>query len=340
MSIKISKNVQLAQHTTFQIGGAAEFFSVVSNIDELREVAKWAKEHDQSIVVLGGGSNVLVSDEGVRGLVLKIDINDIDYRERSNDVYVSVGAGVIFDDLVKELVEKNMWGLENLSGIPGSVGAVPIQNVGAYGVEAKDYVSSVVAYDTKKDEFVVFSNEGCGFRYRHSSFKRNENKHLIVIRVVFKLSRKCVPNLSYKDLSNFFGENTKPPLTEIRSAVMEIRSKKFPNWKEVGTAGSFFKNPIISKAHYEILRKKYSTMPGFEISEVKIKVPLGWIIEHVLGMKGYRDGAVATFEKQGLVIVNYGGATARDIKKFAKNIEQNVKEKTDIEVEWEVTFLS
>ncbi len=334
------KKTPLSPETTFRIGGEAEFFYCAKTKKSLREAIVSAKENILPVVVLGGGSNVLVSDSGIEGLVLQIGIKGISYKNSDDYVYVRVGAGVVFDELIDEVVSKGYWGLENLSAIPGSVGATPVQNVGAYGVEVADIISEVEVYDSKKDEFNILTKEDCGFRYRHSIFKRKENKNLVVVNVTFRLSKKADRKLEYKDLKTFFESDSKPSAKKIRSVVVSIRSKKFPDLSKIGTAGSFFKNPIIDKSHYKNLLKKYPKMPSFEISEDKVKVPLGWILDNVLNIKGVSEGNVGMWEKQALVLVNYGGASSEDIKKFATNIYKKVLEATDIKIEWEVSELS
>lgn len=333
----IQTNVQLAAHTTLQIGGAAEYFFEAPSEALLRSALLWAKEQNIPVTVLGGGSNVLIADEGLRGLVVKQGIQGVSYSEEGESVYVTAGAGEEFDALVADLTERNIWGLENLSHIPGSVGATPIQNVGAYGVEVADRIASVVAYDAHEDTFVVFSNTACRFRYRHSLFKRKENRHYIVTQVTFALSKTPIPRLEYKDLNARFSGRAEPALQEIRDAVIETRSRKFPDWRKVGTAGSFFKNPIIPESHYTELLKTYPKMPGFPVQAGKVKVPLGWILEHVLNMKGVQEGNVGTYEGQALVLINHGGATAEEMHAFAEGIERKVKDATGIDIEWEVT---
>ena len=339
MTLEIKKDVSLATLTTFGIGGRAEYFLSVDNTADMREAVLWAYNEGHAITVLAGGSNVLLNDRGIKGFVLKMDIDCIEYKEKGSEVYVTVGAGTVLDDLVEKLVSREIWGIENLSGIPGSVGAVPIQNVGAYGVGASDCISSVVAYDIEADKFVVFDNNNCGFEYRNSFFKQKENKKYIIVWVTFKLSKVRSAHLSYKDLQNIFKSEREPTIREIRDAVIGIRSKKFPDWSKVGTAGSFFKNPIIEKQQYDVLRKIYPNLPGFDMDDNRVKVPLGWILEHVLSLKGYREKNVGTFDKQALVVVNYSNATAEEVRIFANTIYTKVKETTDINIEWEVTYI-
>jgi UDP-N-acetylmuramate dehydrogenase len=339
MSLIHKKQEPLSKHTTFHIGGPAEYFCTVRTREELEEVVVWARESNLPVTILGGGSNVLVSDAGIAGLVIKNGIGGISYDEHSEAVEVTAGAGVVFDALVAELVQKNIWGLENLSGIPGLVGAVPIQNVGAYGVEVSERISSVVLYDMEQNTYVPFDNAACQFAYRNSVFKKENHKKYVVVSVVFSLSKTPKPKLHYKDLASFFEGDTDVAIRAIRKAVLEIRSKKFPDWTKVGTAGSFFKNPIIAKETYDALLKEYPDMPGFPDGNGMVKIPLGWILEWGLQLKGYREGRVGTYEGQSLVLINHGGATEQEVIKFAHHIETKVKDATDIDIEWEVTHV-
>lgn len=333
------KNILLAPLTTFQIGGRAEYFVVVQNKDELKEAVRFAKEKKLAITILGGGSNVLIADEGIHGLVIKNEIGGIEYKEDGENVFVRAGAGVEWDALVAETVSKGYWGLENLSLIPGTVGATPIQNMGAYGVEVADVIVSVGAFDVPTLEQRVFTNAECEFGYRDSKFKHTEGQRFIVTDVTYKLSKSPKPILHYKDLeSRFNGEM--PSIQAIREAVIEIRSAKFPDTKSIGTAGSFFKNPIITAEAFKILREKYTEIPGFPEGNESVKVPLGWVLDRALGIKGVREGNVGTYEAQALVLVNLGGATAKEVDAFAKKIEEKVFDATQIKIEREVNFVS
>ena len=234
----IQKNIPLAPYTTLGAGGAAEYFAEVRSLDELKEAVHWAKVHALTVRLLAGGSNVLVPDAGVSGLVLRPQFTDVVYEDMGEDVvHAEVGAGVALDAFVAETVLRGLWGIENLSGIPGSVGATPVQNVGAYGVEVKDVITSVRVYDIASETFSVLENRACTFAYRDSLFKRAEGKDLIITHVTFALSKKPDPKITYKDLALYFAENPSVTLSKIRDAVLTIRSKKFPDWTVVGTAG-------------------------------------------------------------------------------------------------------
>lgn len=334
----VKENISLAPYTTLKVGGPAEAFVVV-NLEE--ELSGLASEQGRNIFVIGGGSNLLINDDGVKGLVIKNDIKGITSAVNKDQVLVTVGAGEVWDDFVALTVKEGWWGLENLSAIPGSVGATPIQNVGAYGVEVASLIKSVRVFDVKQNQFREFTNQECIFGYRDSFFKTPAGKMMIVTSVTFNLSLTPSPKLHYKDLANYFSgvDLYNVSQTEIREAVIKIRAGKFPDWKQIGTAGSFFKNPIIGEAHYESLLLEYPGLPGYPEKDGKIKVSLGWILDNVCGLKGYKEGNVGLYEKQALVLVNFGGATAKEIKNFADKIRAEVFQKTKIEIEMEVSVM-
>jgi UDP-N-acetylmuramate dehydrogenase len=337
MSLPIEENVPLASKTTLGIGGNTSHYIELEDPMLLPAVYQYASEQDLPVVILGGGSNILVADQGLRALMVHPTFARITVIEDGDAVHVTAEAGCTLDALISYCVERELWGIENLSGIPGSVGAVPIQNVGAYGVEAKDIVTNVTVYDPYTNERKVLNAEACAFDYRDSIFKHREGKHLVVVDVTFKLSRTPLPRINYKDLLVRFPEVT-PSLQEIRSAIIEIRSGKFPDWHILGTAGSFFKNPIISESHFNELKLKYPELPGFPHNG-NVKIPLGWILDKVLNVRGYREGNVGLYEKQALVLINYGGATAEEILNFSDAIIKKIFDATSIRVEREVVTL-
>lgn len=345
--IAIQSNVSLREYTTFHIGGSAEFFVSVTSVEELREAVRWAREKKLPVTILGGGSNVFVSDNGVRGIVLHNRIMGREVEEKGDEVLLTVGAGEVFDEIVALAVSRGWWGLENLSCIPGSVGATPIQNIGAYGVEIRERTVSVAVYDTRTDSHRELKKNECAFGYRDSLFKHQEGKQYVVTHVTYRLTKKPNPVLHYRDLAIWNDSRATAGmgseaslLEEIRTEVCRIRSRKFPDWKVMGTAGSFFKNPIISQAHFQELLEKYPLLPGHAIENGRMKVPLGWILDHILNLRGYRAGTVGTYEGQALVLVNYGGATAEELETFVRNISQKIFNATKIIVAWEVTKLA
>lgn len=334
----IEENILLAPYTTLGVGGCAQYFANIESEEMLHEVVLWAEERTLPITVLGGGSNVLIPDAGVEGVVLHMSLARCEYDERDDFVYATVGAGVILDTLVDELVSRGLWGLENLSAIPGTVGATPVQNVGAYGVEVKDVIHEVRVYDRRSHTFLTLTNDACEFGYRDSLFKREGGKQYIVVRVTFRTSRTPHRVLGYKDLRERFGD-TEPTLADVRAAVIEIRSQKFPDWHTLGTAGSFFKNPSVSQSEYEALSAQYPQLPGYVQADGTVKLSLGWILDHVLHYKGYRVEHVGLYAQQALVLVNHGGASSDEIKKFSQSVIDAVFDATHVIIEREVVLV-
>lgn len=338
MSVRVEHQVNLSTHTTLQVGGLADYFVEVATVDELKEVLLFSRENKVPLAVLGGGSNVLVSDEGYRGLVVKNNLHGISDVVHGDNVYLKVKSGETLDDLVAYAVHKNYWGLENLSAIPGTVGATPIQNVGAYGVEVSSLITEVSALQKKTGEYKNFSNKECEFGYRDSFFKTPAGKQWIITEVVFKLTLNKSPQLNYGTLSELKYIPSLTPL-KIREEVIKIRSSKFPNWRKIGTAGSFFKNPVISTAEFTKLKKTYPDLVGYEVSETKTKVSLGWVLDKVCGLKGYGKNGVCLYKEQALVLVNESAQDAQAIEDFAEEITHKVFEKTGIKIEREVSSL-
>ncbi len=336
----IQENVSLKEYTTFKIGGPARFFCTVRNEDDVIEAINFSKKNKVKIFVLGGGSNLLISDAGFDGLVIKIEIMGIDYSEDGDTVMVKVGAGENWDKFVEEMVERGLYGLENLSNIPGTVGASPVQNVGAYGVEAKDTIQSVYVLDIEKDEYKTFSNSECMFDYRYSMFKDMPGRY-IVLSVTFKLSKKHKLNYKYKDIQEAFAVKRikEPTLKQMRNVIIDIRGRKLPDLKGYGTAGSFFKNVIVSAPKAKELLDKYPEMIIHPVNNKKVKIPLAWILDHVCGFRGVKKGNVGTYQNQALVLVNYGGASSKEIIDLAQKMVDTVFEKTGIEIEPEVKYL-
>jgi UDP-N-acetylmuramate dehydrogenase len=345
--MKIQENVPLAPLTTFRIGGAARFFVQAQNVTDVEEAAVSASEKNLQVFVLGGGSNILVSDTGWDGLVIKMEMRGIAEEPEGESFRFVVGAGENWDDFVKYTVEdRGLYGLENLSAIPGTVGASPVQNIGAYGVEARSTIEWVEVYDLATKKIEKLSNADCRFGYRDSVFK-HERKSNIILRVAFLLKEKGRLALEYKDLKRYFtGHLSTPSLRQAREAVVKIRAGKFPDLSKMGTAGSFFRNIVMPRADFQKLVKKYPFAPAFSVDAYRggsadpmIKVPTAWVLDKVCGFKGMRRGEVGLFENQALVLVNFGRATAEDVKNLANEIIASVKEKTGIVISPEVEFV-
>lgn len=330
-----TRAVPLALQTTFKTGGAAEYFARADSETELIELVAAAQAAELPLTILGGGSNVLVADSGVPGCVIQIALRGVQPTVQEDAVLLSAAAGEVFDEVVAYTVEQGWCGLENLSHIPGSVGATPIQNVGAYGVEVADCIHTVRILDTTTSEVSEYGAAECQFAYRDSRFKREPGR-FIVLAVTFKLSKQPNPKLTYKDLASRFPEGM-AALSAVRAAIIAIRAEKFPDWHQVGTAGSFFKNPIIPNEQAAQIQKAYPDLPTYPVSDTHTKIALGWVLEHVCHMRGVSDGAVGTYAGQALVVVQTGGATTSNITDFVEQIAATVKRKTSIDIEWEVT---
>lgn len=339
--LEIKENVILAPYTTLGVGGPAEFFAVARSEEEMSALASEARERGLRFTIIGGGSNILVSDDGIKGLVVVNDIKAVSSTIVGDEVFIEAGAGEEWDSVVDLAVRSGWWGLENLSAIPGKVGATPVQNVGAYGVEVGELIEQVRALNLLSGEVNRMSKSDCGFGYRDSIFKTATGRNLVILSVTYRLSLLPKPKLHYQDLSRRFGDldEGQVDVAAIRQAVIEIREGKFPNWKQIGTAGSFFKNPVIDKEQYETLAAKYPGLPGYAEGDTKVKVSLGWILDNICGLRGQREGNVGLYDKQALVLVNFGGATALEIKNFSDKVCDEVFKKTGIEIEMEVRML-
>lgn len=338
--VGVQAAVPLAPYTTFKIGGKAAYLALITDEAQLTAVVSWAKSQALPILVLGGGSNVLVSDDGVAGVVCIMQTKGVAIiAEDDTQVTVQIAAGEVWDEVVQYAVTHGWWGIENLSAIPGSVGATPVQNVGAYGVEVSSVISKVQVYDIDTQTIHTLENDACLFGYRDSVFKHQAGKDLIVLAVTVVLSKKPQPQIQYKDLQLFFADVRMPTLTDIRAAVQTIRAKKFPDLTRIGTAGSFFKNPIISMQQAALLQVQYPELPVFPMENNTAKISISWILDKVCGLKGYRHEHVGTHDTHVLVVTADAQATACDVQKFAQDVAKHVQEKTGIHIEWEVRYL-
>lgn len=340
----IRENVDLSRYTTFRIGGKARYFTEVFSKEGLLAAIKFAKTLKLPIVVLGEGSNVLVSDRGLNSVVIKL--NNIEFRiskETKTYVLVKIGAGKNWDELVGELVDNNFQGVECLSGIPGNVGAAPVQNIGAYGQELADIFIELSAYDTKKDKFIRFRKKDCKFGYRTSLFKKKKNKgRYIIFDITLKLNKNKKPTVSYTSLREYLDLKgvKNPSLKEVRKAVLFVRSSKLEDPKRVYNTGSFFKNPLVDLSKFNELKGEYKEIPHYSHKDGRVKLSAGWLIESA-GWKGRKYKNVAVSNKHALVIINPGGkGTAREIKNLADKISKDVKDKFGIFLKPEVQYLS
>lgn len=338
-NMQVREHESLKKYTTFRVSGDARYFFDVSSPEELQKAFQFIKTNNLPFFILGEGSNTLFKD-GFFGAVVKISILGVKFIEGKDIVCAEVGAGEGWDLFVEQVVLKNLWGVENLSFIPGSVGAAPIQNIGAYGAEAKGVIQSVEIFDTKTLTVRTLLSHECEFVYRGSIFKTEEGRDWVVTKVIFTLKKEGQPNLSYKDTAEYFksGKN-QPTLQNVRKAIIEIRSRKLPNVKDIGTAGSFFKNPVVSKQKYEELQSRYPEVPGVLVDDSHIKIPAGWLFDHIGHFKGLREGNVGVWEKQALVLVNFGEASGEEIISLAKKMQKKIKDETGIELEPEVVIV-
>lgn len=336
--MKIEKDILLGGFTTFKIGGPADHFCRATNEADLLGAISFARKNNLSVFILGGGSNLLVSDLGFRGLVIKMEMKGMAWKETEHGAELTAEAGESWDDAVKESVEKGYFGLENLSDIPGTVGASAVQNIGAYGAEAKDRISRVEALNMETGEKSFFSNEACRFGYRDSFFKSQEGKKHVILRVTFSLKKDSSLNFGYKDIETFFSgrDLNSVSINEFREAIISIRKSKLPDLSCLGTAGSFFKNPVMSDVAFAALKEKYPGIPSFPAAPGQMKVPLAWILDKVLHLKGFSSGAAAVYENQPLVLVNRGGASAEEVAGLANMIAAKVKDTTGLVIESEV----
>jgi UDP-N-acetylmuramate dehydrogenase len=345
--MNIQKNVNLAKFTTFHIGGPAKFFCSTSDVEELEQAIAWAKGHNEPIFILGGGSNMLVSDAGFAGLVIHFAPKGLEVvQENEYQVILKIFAGEVWDEVVKFTVDQNWWGIENLSHVPGLVGGFAVQNVGAYGQEAGDVISEVTVYDTHEQVTKTFNKSQCQFTYRKSIFNTEAKGRYVIIAVTIALSKQPQPNLSYGDVSRYFANLSinEPTQPQIRQAIIEIRDRKFPFPKEAknGNAGSFFRGPILTAEQIEYLFQKVATNFGTEslarlnsmtdrlMVAQGMKTPTAFLIE-LCGLKGLRIGGAQVHQNHAAIVLNATGeATAADVLALFTRVGREVYRRTGV----------
>ena len=342
--LKIQENILLKEFTTFKLGGFARYFCVVRTNEDLHEVFLYIKSRRLPFFVLGGGSNLLISDKGFPGLVIKNEIKGIKFIDlpsstsgRDSKIRVEIGSGEILDDVVVLSTMRNLFGLENLSGIPGTIGGATVQNAGAYGVEIKDILLSVEGINFASGKKFIFDKNDCQYGYRESFFKKNSK--YVITAVTLELSKRMVLKLDYVNLKGLFEGKEDINSNDIREVILKIRKEKLPDWHKLGTAGSYFKNPIIAAEKFEELKKQFPEIVGFLEPKGKIKVPLAWILDKICKLKGFKEDGVGLYDKQPIILVNYGQATAIDVIRFSEKIKKIVKERTGIEIKEEVEII-
>jgi len=338
--MEIFENHDLKPLTTFSIGGKAAYFTEVFNKKDLIKAVEFAEKKKLPIFVIGHGSNLLVDDHLLNALVIKLTNKDFSISQKGdNNFLVLAGAGMDWDSLVEKTVKNNLQGLECLSGIPGTVGAAPVQNIGAYGQEVKDCLEKVFAYDLIKGKFIEIDNHDCHFEYRNSIFKEQKNRY-IIFEVIFRLKRNTPASVGYESLSKHLQEKgiTQPQLEQVRKAVLELRKVKLEDPKLFGNAGSFFKNPIVDKISLKRIQKLYPEIPFFKQGD-KVKLFAGWLIEKA-GWRGRNYHSAAVSGKNAMVIINSNGrAKSSDVLALATMITRDVEEKFGIKLKKEVEFV-
>jgi len=340
----IREQLPLAPLTTLGVGGPARYFVEARDEAEVIEAVEFARTRQVPLFVLGGGSNVVVADAGFSGLVLKVAIPDV---SRSGATWLA-GAGVDWDDLVAQTVEANCAGLECLSGIPGTIGGTPVQNVGAYGQDVSETIREVRVLDLRSLETKTFSNADCGFAYRTSIFNTTERDHYVILQVSFVLHEGAQPRVHYPDLQKFFAEHAgELTLADVRSAVREIRHRKamliVPGDVDARSVGSFFKNPVLPQPFFEQLAGRLESrglqLPSYPAADGFRKLPAAWLVEHAGFTKGYTKGAVGISRKHALAIVNRGGASATEIVALKDEIQARVQDRFGVQLVPEPVFV-
>jgi UDP-N-acetylmuramate dehydrogenase len=340
--MQVQENISLKPYNTFGIDAKARFFTTFSNTSQLEErlSAATLELPTPKCLILGGGSNILLTKD-FDGLVLKNEIRGIEVvKEDAEHVYIKAGAGENWHQFVLYCVQNNYAGIENLSLIPGNVGASPMQNIGAYGVEIKEVFEELDAFHIQDKSVVKFSVSDCAFGYRESVFKNKYRGRFVITSVTYRLNKTPKFHTSYGAVQQELEKMGVQELSiqAVSQAVINIRSSKLPDPKEIGNAGSFFKNPQIVKEDFQQLKQLYPHIPSFPVDDLHTKVPAGWLIEQC-GWKGYRNGDAGCYPKQALVLVNYGSASGKEIFDLSEAILQSVKSKFGIELEREVNII-
>ena len=337
----ITEFESLKAYNTFGVSAQARYFATFQTIEELRELLQNSTVRNNQRLILGGGSNMLFT-RNFDGIVLKNELTGIEkISEDEHHYFVKSAAGEVWHQLVMHCINANYAGIENLALIPGCVGASPMQNIGAYGVEIKDVFHSLEAINIADGSLRVFSVDECKFGYRESVFKREEKDRWVIVSVTFRLNKRAVLHTSYgaieEELDKMHLDNV--TIKDVAKAVIQIRSSKLPDPKKIGNAGSFFKNPVVPMAVYRTIQEHHNNAPCFPIDENHVKVPAGWLIERA-GWKGKNLGNYGVHDKQALVLVNYGGATGNQIYDLSTSIIEDIKQKFGIELEREVNIIA
>jgi UDP-N-acetylmuramate dehydrogenase len=337
--MKLQKNITLKRYHSFACEEIASFFTSVTTKEALIEAIDWAKNNNQPYLILGSGTNILFTKQ-FNGLVIKMEITGIQkLQETSSELLLQVGAGEKWSHFVSYCVQKSWGSLENLSLIPGTVGAAPIKNIGAYGVEVGEHIVSVDAFDTIKNQWVTLTQQDCAFGYRTSIFKKEVNRY-IVCAVQFKLSKQPLLRTDYGAIKSVLHARgiSNPSVESIASAVIYIRSNQWPDSKKMANAGNFFKNPAITKTQYDHLILQFPSLKAYPINDHTYKIDAGWLIE-ACGWKGVTKSQVGFYQDQVLVIVNYSATRGQSILDFSKAIMQSVLVKFGVTLESAISIV-
>ena len=334
-------NVDLQPFNSFGFHAVAKHFAEINDIQELEALIRSDVFKHEKHLILSGGNNVLFQEEVFDGIIIHINTEGIETLiEDGNNVIVRAQAGEDWPEFVKQMVSQGLHGVENLAHIPGRVGAAPVQNIGAYGMELKDSFLQCEALALGTGEKRVFTKEECRFGYRESIFKSELKGQYVITSVDFLLNKNAPLHLEYGNIKAYLEQNgiERPTLQQLHDAICAIRDAKLPDVKQIGSAGSFFKNPVISAEQFEAIQKQYPNIPHYDEPNDKVKVPAGWLIEQA-GWKGWRNEHVGVYEKQALVLVHYGGGTGKDIVELAQRVQDSVEAKFGIRISPEVNFV-
>ena len=336
--MNIQQNISLKPYNTFGMDVKARYMAEYETVEELKTLFQTDILKKNNFLHIGGGSNLLFLND-FEGVILHSQIKSIEkVNENDEFVWLRVGSGIVWDDFVAYCVENQWGGVENLSLIPGEVGASAVQNIGAYGVEVKDVIETVETIEIETLSHRIFNNAECKYDYRKSIFKTSLKGKYIVTHVTFRLRKQPDHQLDYQHLRASVLQNGEITLENIRNTVIAIRESKLPDPKIIGNAGSFFMNPIISKEQFQALQAAYPTLPHYTVSETEEKIPAGWLIDQC-GFKGKQVGNVGVHKNQALVIVNFGGGTGKEVANLASLIQQKVKSTFGIDVVPEVNYI-
>ena len=338
----VMTNISLKQYTTMKLGGETRYMATADSASDVVSLYRNARKENLPIFVLGGGSNVITHDEVFEGIVLLNKIKGFEVISETDETTdVKIGAGEVWDEVVEKAIELGLQGIEAMSGIPGTAGAAPVQNVGAYGQEIADTLISLEAYDSKTDTIVTISADECDFSYRNSIFRDKEKGRYCILNITLRLNKAEPKPPYYASLQRYIDKNDirEVNLSVIRVAVLNIRSEKLPDPAELPSAGSFFKNALVEKWKLEELQKEYSDIPNYAMSDGRYKIPTGWLIDKS-GLRGYRSHGMRVYEKNALVLVNDSATGYDDLAAIREEIVQIVFDKFGIKIEQEPLELS